>query len=321
VHENVPLQVQGRFNAPSFDVRALEAQLAASHAAVDWQVTLGKAITRSAAVDRDFAPDLAIVDAAWFEHAAPAMRAALLARVAKGTPLLILAGNASDAAFWARTLQLPLAAQPEGKTTGGAMPLATAPFIPAAAPAWHTDDKIAWTRPWQLGRVTWLGVADWHKYAISQPQALAAWWQGVLDVAGVQREQAVTWLAPDEMPLPHQRLALCAQGVKGDAVFPQLGQTATWQRRADHADAACVAVWPRQSGWLTVQPAHHGVYVYAPADWPLWQRFQRRQATARYLARRPDQGSRSAAPSTSYAVPFALLFALALLLLWWRERR
>ena len=325
VHDSVPLKVQARFNAPSFDVRALEEQLVASRAAVDWQVTLGKSITRSVAAEQDVAADLEIVDAAWFERAAPATRAALLARVAAGMPLLVLAGNANNAGLWAQAVQLPLTAQPEGKMTGGAMPLAVAPFTPAANSAgpWRALDGIAWTRPWQQGRITWLGAADWHKYAITRPQVLSSWWQSVFDRAGVQREEGVTWLAPEEMPLPGQRLAVCAQGVTGDAVFPQLAQALAWQRRADRVDAACVAVWPRAAGWLTVQTAgaSHAVYVHDPEDWPLWQRAQRHDATARYLARTPDKNSATASTSTSYAIPCALLFALALLLLWWRERR
>ncbi|WP_332877699.1 hypothetical protein [Massilia sp. S19_KUP03_FR1] len=322
VQDNVPLQVRGRFNAPSFDVRALEAQLVASHAAIDWQVTLGKAVTRSAVATKEFAADLEIVDAAWFEQAAPASRAALLARVAAGTPLLILAGNANNAGAWSQALQLALLAQPEGQMSAGPMTLAAPPFNPASANAgpWRSDDSIVWTRTWQQGRITWLGAADWHKYAITQPHQLAAWWQSVIDRAGVQRAQDVTWLEPDEMPLPGQRLAVCAQGVKGDITFPQLGQTLALQQRADHIDAACVAVWPRQAGWLTVGAAH-ALYVHDPKDWPLWQRAQRRDATRRYLARTPGKDSATAPASAPFATMFALLFGLALLLLWWRERR
>ena len=322
VHDSVPLKVRGRFNAPSFDVRALEEQLVASRAGLDWQVTLGKAVTRSDPAPKDFAADLEIVDAAWLEQAAPATRAALLARVAAGTPLVILAGNANNAGIWAQAVQLSLTAQPEGKMTGSAMPLVAAPFNPASANAgaWHSSDSVTWTRTWQQGRITWLGAADWHKVAITRPQVLSGWWQGVVDRAGVQRMQDVTWLAPDEMPLPHQRLAICAQGVTGDAVFPQLGQTLAWQRRADRVDASCVAVWPRAPGWLTVG-ADHAIYVHDPRDWTLWQRAQRRDATARYLARTPDKRGAAVVPPAPYGVPCALLFALALLLLWWRERR
>lgn len=322
VHEHVPLQVQGRFAAPSFDVRALEEVLGASHAAIDWQVTLGKAVTRTDVAEKAFTAGLAIIDAAWFEQAAPAVRAALLKRVAAGTPLVILAGNANSAGVWSQAVQLALTAQPDGKTTGGAMPLATASFNPASnnAGAWRSTDGILWTRPWQQGRITWLGAADWHKAAITQPQALASWWQDVVDRAGVQRTQDVTWLAPEEMPLPGQRLTVCAQGVKGNVVFPELGQTLAWQRRADHVDASCVAVWPRTPGWLTVG-ADHAIYVHDPQDWTLWQRAQRRDATVRYQARTPDKDSGAAPPSMPFDVPPALLFAVSMLLLWYRERR
>lgn len=324
VHENVPLKVQGRFGAPSFDVRALEEQLVASHAALDWQVTLGKAVTRTDAAQTLDAPDLGVIDAAWFEHAPADARAALLARVAAGMPLVILAETASDTGLWAQALQLPLRAQPEGKTVGGVLALVAPPFNPPAAIAgpWQALDGVVWTRPYKQGRIAWLGAADWHRHAITQPQALAAWWQAVLDRAGVVRTQDVAWLAPDDLPLPHERLELCAQGVKGEAVFAQLGQTLAWQRRPERADAACVAVWPRQSGWLHVHTggADHAVYVYAAQDWTQWQRAQRRDATARYLARAP--AARADATRTPLpAWPFALVFALAMLALWWRERR
>jgi hypothetical protein len=321
VHDAVPLKVQGRFDAPSFDVRTLEEQLVASHAAVDWQVTLGRALTRTEVPAKAIAADLEIIDAAWFEHAPPAQRSALLARVAAGMPLLILAGNANDAGVWTQTLQLPLTAQADGKTTGGALPLATAPLNPASADAgaWHATDSIAWTRAWQRGRITWLGAADWHKLAITQPQLLSRWWQGVFDRAGVQRDQDITWLAPEDMPLPNQRLAVCARGVTGEAVIAQLGQTLAWQKRAEHVDASCIAVWPRQPGWLTV--ANHALYIYEGKHWPLWQRAQRHDATARYLARAPEKASARASASTPLTPAFELLFALSMLLLWWRERR
>ncbi|MDQ2821220.1 MAG: hypothetical protein M3Y65_12635 [Pseudomonadota bacterium] len=306
VMDSVPLKVQGRFSAPSFDVRALEEQLVASHAVVDWQVTLGRAISRSDTAPKAFSADLEIVDAAWFEQAAPAVRKGLLARVASGTPLIVLAGNANNAGIWAQALQLPLQAQAEGAMHGA---LATAPFNPAFAEtgAWKSTDSITWTRTWHQGRITWLGAADWHKLAITQPRALSAWWQGVLDRAGVQRDQDVTWLAPDEMPLPNRRVAICAQGVKGDAVFPQLAQTLTWQQCAEHIDARCVAVWPRQPGWLMV--SSHPLYIYADHDWRLWQRARGTLEQPRVMATEP-------------LIPaLAILFALALLLLWWRERR
>jgi hypothetical protein len=82
-------------------------------------------------------------------------------------------------------------------------------------------------------------------------------------------------------------------------------------------------VWPEKSGWLQVKDAKagaHAVYVYAPGDWPQWQAAQRRDATARYAARTPVKALEGAARAFP-AWPFALAFALAMLLLWWRERR
>jgi hypothetical protein len=143
----------------------------------------------------------------------------------------------------------------------------------------------------------------------------------VLDRAGIRREENLVWLEPDELPLPNQRVEICAQGVSGEASFPQLKQTLAWQRRADKADASCVAVWPQASGWLDVVSKQGAgkIYVYAKNDWPLWQKAQRREATLRYAARTPVKVAAGTVPMPAW--PFALVFALAMLLLWWRERR
>lgn len=121
------------------------------------------------------------------------------------------------------------------------------------------------------------------------------------------------------MAFAGQRMELCAQGVRGDAVFPTLEQKVSWQRRPDKADAACVAVWPRQAGWLKMEGKGGESYVFAPQDWPQWQAAQRRDATARYIARTPATAGTGSAPLPDW--PFALLFTLAMLALWWRERR
>ena len=58
VHEPAPLQVVGRFGAPSFDLRVLNDMLTGSGALLDWQVTLGRAITRTEAPREEMAaPD------------------------------------------------------------------------------------------------------------------------------------------------------------------------------------------------------------------------------------------------------------------------
>lgn len=319
VVDTPPLQVQGHFGAPSFDVRVLNDLLTNSGALLDWQVALGKTVTRNETARSAAAPNLLLVDAAWFEHAADSARGALLAQVAQGTPLVILGANAADPKLWQRAVQLDLKPQPENRTAGPlAMPVA--PFNPAGPNegAWSGDGAV-WSRQWQGGRIAWVGVGDWHRHAIAQPQQLGIWWQGVLDAAGVRREEEVVWELPREMPLPGQRVELCARGVRGDAVFPALNQKATWQRRPDKADASCVAVWPRQTGWLKVegqQPQY--VYVFASGDWPLWQAAERRDATARFAARTPVGSQAISERMPDW--PFALVFALAMLMLWWREK-
>lgn len=326
VHEPALLQVVGRFGAPSFDLRVLNELMAGSGALLDWQVTLGRAITRTEAPREEMtAPNLMVIDAARFERMGAGERAALLGRVADGMPLLVLGGNANDPGIWSRTLQLPLRVQPLGGTLDKPLEMPLAPLLPTARDVgpWLGSDDMVWTRDWQKGRIGWLGVSEWHRHAIAEPRALALWWQGVLDRVGVERRQQTEWLAAGDMPLPAQRLEVCARGVDGEVAFPALKQALQWQRRADRLDAACVALWPRQSGWLEMsdrKAGAHAVYVYAATDWPQWQAMQKRDATARYAARTPlaaQDGPTRPMP----AWPFALAFAAAMLLLWWRERR
>lgn len=326
VRAPAPLRVRGRFGAPSFDLRVLDQLLADSHAVIDWQVALGKQLSRLETAREDMPrPELDIVDAAWFERAGPAARQALLARVAQGSSLLVLGANAADGALWSRSLDLALAPQPAGKTVGTVLPMTAAALAPQASrqAGWQGGEGL-WTRDWQRGRIAWLGVGDWHRHAIERPRQLALWWQDVLDRLGVQRSRQLAWRDPTEMPLPRQRLAVCAQGVKGEVRFPDMGQTLAWQRRPEQADAVCVAVWPERSGWLrmqarTDQAVEGQVYVYAEQDWPLWQRSERRAATAYHAARTPlpSPPARQALPGW----PFGCVFALAMLALWWRERR
>jgi hypothetical protein len=332
VVEPSPLQVRGRFSAPSFDLRTLDDLLAASNAVIDWQVELGKGLRRSESARAEMsAPDLEIVDAAWFERAGEPARSALLARVAQGARLLVLGANAGDAGVWSRTMGLHLAPQPADKTIGARLPMASGDLNPAQQHAgeWQGEEGI-WTRDWRQGRIAWLGVGGWHRHAIEEPRALALWWQDVLDRLRVRRKEDLVWLDPQELPLPDRRLDVCARGDAlangGDLAFPRLALTLPWQRRAERVDASCAAVWPKRSGWLEVraQPkraraADGAVYVYADGDWTLWQRAERRAATARYAARTPAAPGAGTRPLPAW--PFGVVFALAMLGLWWRERR
>ena len=350
VLDAVPLQVQGRFGAPSFDARVLNQLLTDSNAIVDWQTTLGKSLTRNEEARAPLThPNMLVADAAWLERGG--LRGAL-AQVAQGLPLLVLGGNADDAALWQRETGLKLSAQSattEQEDTrhlpfaGATLAFAPGVQTPMASGAWQpvARDKDGkpwlWQRDWQKGRILWLGVRDWHRYAISEPAALGQWWQQVIDFAALGSEQKLHWLDADPMPLPGLRTELCAQGVAtGGAVT--VGQEALhWQARSERADSACVALWPRGAGWLPVSSgqAESAVYVYAAQDWPAWQAALRHDATARYASRsaQPVAGLGTVDAATlrtgepqpwPIAVPRwmpGLAFALCMLLLWWRERR
>lgn len=341
ITDALPLQLQGRFNAPSFDARTLNQLLADSHAILDWQVTLGKGIARSETARAPLtAPNALFIDAAHFEQLNSLARAALLAQVGQGVALIVLAANAADSGLWQRELGLRLQAQ--SATTekedirlinAGSEQLALPPagLNPAARPgdAWKvqaTDSKRQpwlWQREWQQGRIVWIGVTDWHRYAISSPAALGLWWQALLDVAAVGSAQKVGWRQPDPMPVVGLRTEVCAAGVAPGGAVQVDGQPAlAWQARTDKADAACIAFLPAKSGWLSVRSgAHaHRVYVYGNADWPAWQKALRQDATAQYAARTPEAAAtRVRTPLPAW--PFALIAALSMLALWWRERR
>ena len=343
----VPLQVLGRFNAPSFDVRALNDLLAASDAIIDWQIVLGKGIARSETARAPLtAPNAIVIDAAYFEQQPPGARAALLAQAERGAPLIVLGGNAADGAPWQRALGLQL--RPQSATTEKddvrqfAVGAERLPMAPAAYnPAEHDDGPWSvlardangrpwlWQRPWKHGRIVWVGVAGWHRHAIAAPAALGLWWQRLLDAATAHSAQAVAWQSPDPMPLAGLRAQLCAQGLAAGASVQIDGAApARWQARADRADAVCTAWWPQQAGWHRAHSGdhQHSVYVYGAADWPAWQAALRHAATQAYRARLPETAgsdalSRSAVRAALPTWPFGVLFALAMLGLWWRERR
>jgi hypothetical protein len=371
VKDPVPLQIQGRFDAPSFDARALNQLLSDGSAILDWSVTLGKAITRSEIGSAPLtAPNAMFVDAAYVEHLSASARAALLAQTGKGVPLVILGGNATDVGMWQRDFALAL--HPQSPTTekedmrqfGAALSMPPAGLNPAMNPQepWSVlarDSKKQpwlWQRPVGQGRVVWLGVSDWHKYAISAPQPLALWWQSAMDRIALDSVQKSAWQLNDAMPVPGLRSEVCVQGAKPATLLSVAGYTPLSLRaRADKADSVCAAFWPQKAGWAKFNAegiAQEGIeYVYAAGDWPAWQKALRRDATAQYAARfvAPRAGPASATATvpaagsaTSTAAPAAnvvamsrlaggvggmgkrvagILFAFVMLTLWWREQR
>jgi len=343
-----PLQVRGQFDAPSFDARSLNQLLVDGGALVDWSVALGKAVSRNEVAREPLsAPNLLFADAAYIEHLAPAARSALLAQVRQGVPLVVLGGNAADAALWQREFGLHLQAQSattEKEDTrqfalaGTQLALAPAPWNPAeSAGGWSVlarDDKEQpwlWQREMQRGRLLWLGLTDWHRYAISAPQALAAWWQVALDTIALPSAGKLAWQLDDPMPLAGLRTEACVQGAPAGAILQVQGQPQLpLQYRRDKADAACAALWPAQAGWLqmgisgTQEPER--LYVFAATDWPAWQRALRRDATARYAARythvqqQSQPQPQAATPALLPVAPSGLLFLVCMLILWWREQ-
>ena len=336
----LPLQIQGRFDAPSFDARTLDQLLTDGDALLDWQVTLGKAIARSETAREPLTePNALFVDAAYVEHLNPSARAALLAQVAQGLPLIVLAENAADTGMWQREFALHLHAQSAtteqedmrrfsfGGTQIALPPAALNPDDKAAQP-WSVlalDSKQRpwmWQRDWQKGRIVWLGVSDWHRYAITAPMALGLWWQTVLDQTALGSTQKLAWQLPDPMPVPGLRSELCAQGANAGAAVRVDGMAPlAWQARADHADAVCVALWPQKPGWIKFDSAGQSgmEYIYAASDWPAWQQALREDDTAQYAARTPVAEIKAGTPLP--VAPFGALFALCMLGLWWRERR
>ncbi|NYE64012.1 hypothetical protein FHW58_005246 [Duganella sp. 1224] len=348
VTDAVPLQIQGRFDAPSFDARALNQLLSDGGAILDWSVTLGKAISRSETAREPLtAPNALFVDAAYVEHLNAAGRAMLLAQAGKGAPLVILGGNAADAGVWQREFGLPL--HPQSPTTEkedarqfGVISLPPAQLNPSdSAGAWSVLARDGKRQPWLwqrrvgAGRLVWIGVSDWHKYAISAPQALALWWQSAMDLIALEGVQKTAWRMDDPMPLPGLRTEVCAQGVKAGTALSADGHAAmTLAARADKADGVCAAFWPHKAGWLKFGAegmAEQGMaYIYAAGDWPAWQKALRRDATAQYAARLAPPAAKlvnadvvgadegEAWVGTRVA---GVLFALLLLALWWREQR
>jgi hypothetical protein len=142
--------------------------------------------------------------------------------------------------------------------------------------------------------------------------------------------RALEWHFPEPLPVAGERTVVCLRGSGAARAVRVLGLPNALpaplhlQRRADSTDAACAALWPQQAGWLELKgddpavPSGH-LYVHASADWPAWQAGLRRDASAGYAARTPAPALAAGHPGPAW--PAAALFAVALLLLCWRERR
>jgi hypothetical protein len=354
------LNVQARFAAPSFDTQTLNELFAQSQAKLDWQTRLGKTVTRTETKDdavnasssrpsenneseRDMetkqakqAPDLVIQDAAYFEQMNANVRTQLLQQVAQGSALIILGANARESNAWQRELGLRLSPTASDKelAVNALMSLSPTSMVPQLKQSqdWRQPADRPWLaqRSWKKGQIIWLAVADWHRYKISAPDALSLWWQDILDLAQVEKNQ--DWRVQSEQAMPQigQRMRVCSQGlVSQDLVLLPQNSRQHLQAAADKADALCTAFIPSKAGWQEWQTqsdnkatANGAVYVYQNQDWPSWQIAQRRDATASFIASTALQNkTKLASQSATEKWPWVLGLMALMLMLWWREQR
>ena len=343
------LNVQARFAAPSFDTQTLNELFAQSQAKLDWQTRLGKTVTRTETKDdaantngsrvspnNNQAPDLVIQDAAYFEQMNASARTQLLQQVAQGSALILLGANARDSNVWQRELGLRVSPSLSDKelVLNTLMSLSPTSLVPQMKQSqdWNQSTDRPWLaqRSWKKGQIIWLAVADWHRYKISAPDALSLWWQDILDLAQVEKSQ--DWRVQPEQAMPQigQRMRICSQGLAPqDLVL--LPQTSRYrlQASADKADALCTAFIPSKAGWQEWQTqsnakstASGAFYVYQNQDWPAWQKAQRRDATAAFVASTALQNkSTPISESATEKWPWVLGLIALMLMLWWREQR
>lgn len=341
------LNVQARFAAPSFDTQTLNELFTQSQAKLDWQTRLGKTVTRietkddaanandsRPSPDNKQAPDLVIQDAAYFEQMSAITRTQLLQQVAQGSALIILGANARDGNVWQRELGLRISPTASDKelVVNTLMSLSPTSLVPQMKQSqdWTQPAGRPWLaqRSWKRGQIIWLAVADWHRYKISAPDALSLWWQDILDLAQVEKNQDWRMQPEQATPQPGQRMRVCSQGlVPQNLVLLPQNSHHHLQAAADKADALCTAFIPSKAGWQEWQTqsdnkatASGTFYVYQNQDWPSWQKAQRRDATAAFIASTALQKeSNQASQQTTKKWPWVLGLMALMLMLWWRE--
>ncbi|MFZ6799360.1 hypothetical protein [Undibacterium sp. Di24W] len=351
------LNVQARFAAPSFDTQTLNELFTQSQAKLDWQTRLGKTVTRSETKDdavnangsrssennesernmqNKQAPDLVIQDAANFEQMSAIARTQLLQQVAQGSALIILGANARDSNVWQREIGLRISPTPSDKelAINSLMSLSPTSLVPQIKQSqdWRQPADRPWLaqRSWKKGQIIWLAVADWHRYKISAPDALSLWWQDILDLAQVEKNQ--DWRVQSEQAMPQigQRMRVCSQGLPSqDLILLSQNSRQHLQAAADKADALCTAFIPSKAGWQEWQTqsdnkatASGAFYVYQNQDWPAWKKAQRRDATTAFVANTALKNeSKQASQQTTEKWPWVLGLIALMLMLWWREQR
>lgn len=282
-----PLQIQGRFSAPSFDIQALNTVLVQSDAILDWQTQLGKGIARKENAKSEIEkPNLFIQDAAYFEQLKTSDRRQLLDQVATGASLIILGANAQQAPLWANVLELNLRKQRsqnqnpnqnigQQENQVDANEIMTSQGLHLSASTWSpinkdNNDNNIWQinsspknkmsvqnitaqRNWQLGKIVWLAASNWHQSMISEPKNVKLWWQSIVDLSETKQEQI--WQSTlsrfgQTMSIPEQPVQLCSQGLeqRNIQVLPE-NINLQMQEVANRAEAQCIAFWPKIAGW------------------------------------------------------------------------
>ena len=341
-----PLQVWMRFDAPSFDTKALQNVLRQSQALIDSQTRLGQNIQHieSPGLDVD-KMDVMIVDAAFIEQQNSASLQKILNQVAQGKSLLVLGANASQASFWRQKFDLPLQTVNRAKDaeisvdvashgslalSPNALSVMANEFKPAspwtAGP--HNQDNEAWLwhRAWQKGQIAWLAVGDWHRYAITSPMKLAAWWQSALDQIHQTHSDKPVWSMLGTMPIAKERQIVCLQGVKsGELLQTASTESIRLSSYGEVVDQQCAAWRPVQAGWQSLrltspelkEPTQHQFFIYPSDAWQTWQRHLKANANQAFAQRLPAASAHAALQLALW--PLYVLTALLLLYLWRKD--
>lgn len=341
-----PLQVWMRFDAPSFDAKALQNLLRHSQARIDSQTRLGQNIQHieSPALDVD-KMDLMIVDAAFIEQQNSASLQKILSQVAQGKSLFVLGANANQANFWRQKFDLPLQTVNRAKDAEVSVDVASHGSLvlspnaltvmanelklgsPWRAGPYNKDSEAwLWQRGWQKGQIAWLAVGDWHRHAIASPKKLAAWWQSALDQVHQTNSDKPVWSMLGNMPIAKERQLVCLQGVNsGELLQAASTEGMRLSSYGEVVDQLCAAWRPAQAGWQSLnlsspelkEPIQREFYIYPNDAWQSWQRHLKANANQAFAQR---LSAPTAPPALQLVLwPLYVLTALLLLYLWRKD--
>lgn len=377
-----PLQVIARFGSASFDISSLRQLLQVSEANLDWQTRMGLAVQHQLQTRDVMAQaNLVLIDASYWESASAQIRQQILQKVAQGSSLLILGANARQAQIWRESIGLEL--RPGGANASNTATNQEIAFesmrasqrmeikrLAMAATPMQAIPNIRWStlrlpdfvkdggamivgRDWDQGRIVWIGVSDWHRYAISAPETLKQWWQAVLDQSLIVKPSTNHLRVRETMPLVGERISLCLEAEsEGDVAIKTLRDatqtTYSFVPSLDEVGQECVSWRAQEAGWqlFSLMPSgtrtsqagsegsspalgdpsvsqqnvvHRWVYVYPSQAWPTWQRELKRDATLVYQNRLV--GAATTAQVDIPRWPLLAWMVVLSLLLWFSDTR